>query len=150
MNVMRLALHPEGLAPRIVNFAEWRGHLLERVRQQAEASADPALIELADELRSYPAPVTRGPRRPARDYAGMILPLELATEAGVLAFFSTVTMFGTPIDVTLAELALEGFYPADATTADVLHRRAGKVARPAQAASSSAHSAHELRAPAKL
>ena len=66
----------------------------------------------------------RAPPRPARDYAGMVLPFELATEAGVLAFFSTITVFGTPIDVTLSELALECFYPADAPTAEILHRAA--------------------------
>ncbi len=123
VNVMRLALHPRGLAPRIANFAEWRAHLLERLRQQAEASADPVLVGLADELRGYPAPVASGAPRPARDYAGMIVPLELATDAGVLALFSTVTTFGTPVDVTLSELALECFYPADAATAEALQRR---------------------------
>jgi transcriptional regulator with XRE-family HTH domain len=120
VNVMRLALHPAGLAPRTVNLAEWRGHLLERVRRQAEASADPVLIALHEELRAYPAPRAPGPSRPARNYGGMVVPLELATEAGVLAFFSTITVFGTPIDVTLAELALECFYPADDATAEIL------------------------------
>jgi transcriptional regulator with XRE-family HTH domain len=125
VNVMRLALHPAGLAPRIVNLPEWRNHLLERLRRQAEASADPVLVALLDELRGYPVPYAPRPPRPARDYAGIVLPFELATDAGVLAFFSTITVFGTPIDVTLAELALECFYPADAATAEIL-RRSGK------------------------
>ncbi len=120
VNVMRLALHPAGLAPRTVNLAEWRAHLLERVRRQAEASADPVLIALREELQAYPAPSTPRPARPARDYAGMVVPFELATEAGVLAFFSTITVFGTPVDVTLSELALECFYPGDAKTAEIL------------------------------
>ncbi len=124
VNVMRVALHPAGLAPRIVNLPEWRNHLLERLRRQAEASADPVLIALLDELRGYPAPNTPRPPRPARDYAGIVLPFELATDAGVLAFFSTITVFGTPIDVTLSELALECFYPADNTTAEILQRAA--------------------------
>jgi transcriptional regulator with XRE-family HTH domain len=122
VNVMRVALHPAGLAPRIVNLPEWRNHLLERLRRQVETSADPVLAALLEELRGYPAPYAPRPPRPARDYAGIVLPFELATEAGVLAFFSTITVFGTPIDVTLAELALECFYPADAATAEVLQR----------------------------
>jgi transcriptional regulator with XRE-family HTH domain len=125
VNVMRLALHPAGLAPRIVNLPEWRGHLLERLRRQVEASADPVLVALLAELRGYPAPRAPRPPRPPRDHAGMVVPLELATEAGVLAFLSTITVFGTPIDVTLSELALECFYPADATTAGILQRAAG-------------------------
>jgi len=125
VNVMRVALHPAGLAPRTVNLVEWRTHLLERLRRQVEATADPVLLALLEELRGYPVP--HGPRnsRPARDYAGMVLPFELLTEAGVMAFFSTVTVFGTPIDITLSELALECFYPADAATAEILQRAAG-------------------------
>ena len=128
VNVMRLALHPGGLAPRIVNLAEWRGHLLERLRRQAEASADPALVALLDEVRGYPAPYARRPSPPLHVDTGIVLPFELATEAGVLAMFSTITLFGTPIDVTLSELALECFYPADAATAEIL-QRAGKARR---------------------
>jgi transcriptional regulator with XRE-family HTH domain len=124
VNVMRLALHPGGLAPRTVNLAEWRGHLLERLRRQVEASADPVLRALRDELQSYPAPASPRPPRAARDYAGMIVPFELATSSGVLAFFSTITVFGTPVDVTLSELALECFYPADDATAQILMRGA--------------------------
>lgn len=124
VNVLRLALHPAGLAPRTVNLAEWRGHLLERLRRQVEASADPVLIALRDELQAYPVPRESRPKRLARDYDGIIVPFELATEAGVLAFFGTVTVFGTPVDVTLSELALECFYPADAATAEILQRGA--------------------------
>ena len=124
VNVMRLALHPNGLAPRIVNLPEWRSHLLERLRKQVEASADPVLAALLDELRGYPVPYAPRPARPAHGDTGIVLPFELVTEAGVLAFFSTITVFGTPIDVTLSELALECFYPADAATADVLQRAA--------------------------
>ena len=124
VNVMRLALHPAGLAPRIVNLREWRNHLLDRLRRQVEASADPVLVALLEELRGYPVPYAPHPPPPARDYAGIVLPFELATEAGVLAFFSTITVFGTPVDVTLSELALECFYPADAATAEILQRAA--------------------------
>jgi transcriptional regulator with XRE-family HTH domain len=130
VNVLRLALHPRGLAPRTVNLAEWRGHLLARLRRQVELSADPALIELLRELESYPAPPSRSagmkaalPASPAA--TAVVLPLQLRTEnGGVLSFFSTITVFGTPIDLTLAELALECFYPADAATAAALRASA--------------------------
>jgi hypothetical protein len=124
VNVLRVALHPSGLAPRIVNLRDWRAHLLERLRRQVDASGDPVLAGLLDELRGYPVPYTPHPSPPARDYAGIVLPFELATEAGVLAFFSTITVFGTPIDITLSELALECFYPANAATAEILLRAA--------------------------
>jgi transcriptional regulator with XRE-family HTH domain len=126
VNVLRLSLHPDGLAPRIANLAEWRGHLLERLRQQIDATDDPVLTELMNELRAYPAPRTAGPSKPAAndEYAGVIVPLQLAMSGGVLSFFSTTTVFGTPVDVTLSELALESFFPADAATAAALRRLA--------------------------
>ena len=127
VNAMRLALHPAGIAPRIVNYAEWRGHLLDRLRQQVEATADPMLIALRKELQAYPAPSPQRPAAPRREYASMVVPLELATEAGVLAFFSTLTLFGTPVDVTLSEIALECFYPADAKTAEILRKTSEPV-----------------------
>lgn len=101
VNVLRLALHPAGLAPRTANLAEWRGHLLERLRRQVEVSADPVLMALFEELQHYAAPSAPRSPRHTRDYAGIVVPLELMTEAGMLAFFSTVTVFGTPVDVTL-------------------------------------------------
>ena len=124
VNVLRVALHPSGLAPRTANLTEWRAHLLERLRRQVEATADPILLALLTELRSYPAPVgPRVVRRPGDD-AGVIVPFELVTDAGILAFFSTTTIFGTPVDITLAELALECFYPADDLTAEILQHSA--------------------------
>lgn len=120
VNVLRLSLHPQGIAPRIENFSEWRAHLFERLRQQIELSADPKLIELLEELRGYPAP--RTPHRRAADYGNVVVPLQLKTESGVLSFFSTTTVFGTPVDVTLSELAIEAFYPADPETAEALRR----------------------------
>ncbi|HEY4042470.1 MAG TPA: helix-turn-helix transcriptional regulator [Rhodopila sp.] len=122
VNAMRVALHPSGLAPRTINLAEWRAHLLERLRRQAEASADPVLLALLAELREYPAP--RGARAAPEtpDYGGMVVPFKLATEAGTMMFLSTTTVFGTPVDITLAELALECFYPADEVTAEMLRR----------------------------
>jgi transcriptional regulator with XRE-family HTH domain len=119
INVLRLSLHPEGLAPRIVNLHEWRAHLLERLRRQIDVSADPILVDLLQELRGFPAPRTRAGVKPEKgaDYAGVAVPFRLATDSGVLSFFSTTTVFGTPVDVTLSELALESFFPADAETA---------------------------------
>lgn len=121
-NVLRLSLHPDGLAPRIANLAEWRAHLFERLRQQIEVTADPVLVILLEELRALPAPYVGTPPRRSQDYAGIVVPIQLVTEGGVLAFFSTTTVFGTPIDVTLSELAIESFFPADAATAEMLRR----------------------------
>lgn len=125
-NVMRIALHPKGLAPRIANLWEWRDHLLERVRRQVAMTADPVLAGLLAELTGYPVPARQRPQRAGRDYAGMVVPLELVTDAGLLALFSTLTVFGTPVDVTLSELALECFYPADDSTAEILRRTADR------------------------
>jgi transcriptional regulator with XRE-family HTH domain len=121
VNVLRASLHPDGLAPRIVNLAEWRGHLLERLRRQVELTGDEALAALQRELRRYPAP----PPAPHGDGpAGEIaVPLRVATEEGELAFISTVATFGTAVDITVAELAIEAFFPADAATAAALRGR---------------------------
>lgn len=124
VNVLRLSLHPKGLAPRIANLGEWRWHLLDRLRRQVELTADPVLAELLNELRAYPAAQgTLASASPSRDaYAGVVVPLRLATEHGTLALFSTTTVFGTPVDVTLSELALESFFPADAPSGEILRR----------------------------
>ncbi|RYG49251.1 XRE family transcriptional regulator [bacterium] len=116
-NVIRLSLHPEGLASRIVNLSEWRAHLIGRLRHQAETTGDPILADLLTEVAAYPA--ADGGIEEANDVA---VPLRLRTEAGVLSFISTTTVFGTPLDVTLSELALESFFPADAATAEALRR----------------------------
>jgi transcriptional regulator with XRE-family HTH domain len=122
INVLRLSLDPDGLAPRIANLGQWRQHLIERLRRQVDLSADPVLADLLAELRRYPIPARPGPQAMAGDFAGIVVPLRLATEAGVLSFFSTTTLFGTPLDITLSELALESFFPADAATAEALAR----------------------------
>jgi transcriptional regulator with XRE-family HTH domain len=116
VNVLRLSLHPEGVAPRIVNLAEWRAHIFHRLEAQIEASADPVLIDLLADLRGLPG----GAARPADAYGGVAVPLVLRAGEAELSFLSTTTMFGTPIDITLAELAIETFLPADAATADYL------------------------------
>jgi transcriptional regulator with XRE-family HTH domain len=122
VNVLRLSLHPKGMAPAIANLAEWRAHLLARLRRQIEVSADPVLSELMGELSAYPVPFARTPARPSRetDYGSVVVPLQLTTPGGPLSFLSTTTVFGTPLDITLSELALESFYPADPATAETL------------------------------
>jgi len=125
VNVLRLSLHPSGLAPRIANLAEWRSHLLARLYHQIEVTADPVLVDLMNELRAYPIPSQRksaGTSAADRDYAGVVVPFELITESGLLAFFSTTTVFGTPVDITLSELALEAFFPANSATAEALRK----------------------------
>ncbi|OJY65883.1 MAG: transcriptional regulator [Rhodospirillales bacterium 70-18] len=125
VNVLRLSLHPGGLAPRIANLGEWRAHLLDRLRQQIDASADPVLAELLAELRGYPAP----PQAEA-SAATIAIPFRLDTQWGRLAFYSTTTVFGSPVDITLSELALESFFPADPATAAALARIASQGAPP--------------------
>jgi transcriptional regulator with XRE-family HTH domain len=122
INALRLSLHPAGLAPRIANLVEWRSHLLARLRRQIEVTADPVLEELLSELCGYPAPdegagVGNGD---TGEYAGVAVPFRIVTEQGVLSFISATTIFGTPVDVTLSELALESFFPADAATSRAL------------------------------
>jgi transcriptional regulator with XRE-family HTH domain len=130
VNVLRLSLHPDGLAPRIVNLPEWRAHLIARLRRQVDVTADPQLADLLRELRDYPAPASSAAASAdahahAHDtdasYGGVVVPLKLVTSGGTLSLFSTTTVFGTPVDITLAELALETFFPADADTAAQLH-----------------------------
>lgn len=114
-NVLRISLHPDGLAPRIVNLAEWQHHLLARLRDDADRSADPVLIALYDELRALPAPASRHPPGPTARIA-VPLSVRLPGKDTVLSFLSTTTVFGSAVDVTLAELTLECFYPADEET----------------------------------
>jgi transcriptional regulator with XRE-family HTH domain len=120
VNVMRLALHPRGLAPRIANLPEWRAHLLERLHRQVEASADPALAALLAELAALDAPSGGATAATGHPHGGIVVPLELDTSAGRLSLISTTTVFGTPVEVTLSELAVEAFYPADDATAERL------------------------------
>jgi len=118
VNVLRLSLHPQGLAPRIANLGQWRHHLFERLQQQIAATGDAKLQALERELRGYPAPTDD--EHVDGEVLGIAAPLRLRSEAGVLSFISTTTVFGSPVDVTLQELALETFFPADAETAAAL------------------------------
>jgi len=122
VNVLRLALHPDGLAPRTINLGEWRAHLLDRLGRQAVASGDPALATLYDELAGYPSEGTPPPID--LDAAEIAVPLRLRDRSGgELSFISTVTTFGTAVDITLSELSIEAFFPADQATADFLRDR---------------------------
>lgn len=121
VNVLRLSLHPDGLASRIANLARWRAHLLERLQQQIAATGDTVLSALHDELAAYPAPnVSHDTAAAGNELSGVAVPFQLVTPQGVLSFISTTTIFGTPVDVTLQELAVESFFPADAQTAAAL------------------------------
>ncbi len=122
-NVLRLSLHPGGLAPRIVNQGEWRAHVLGRLRHQVDRTADPRLADLYDELRRYPC------QRPEPEVelpgpGAVVVPLRIRRGGQELAFFSTTATFGTPLDITVAELAIESFFPANADTAAVLRAEA--------------------------
>src|SRR3954470_5070193 len=109
VNVLRVSLHPFGMAPRIANLGEWREHLLHRLRRQVTLTADGDVAQLLAELEAYPAPDEERP--PHND---VVVPLRLKNG---LSFFSTVTTFGTAVDITVAELSIESFFPADAHTA---------------------------------
>ena len=124
LNILRLAFHPEALAARTVNLAEWCGHLLERLHRQCEATADPELLKLYQELKAYPIPARSAPL----SADNVAIPLKLRSEGGeVLSFFSTTMVFGTPVDITLSELALETFFPADDLTARRMREMAASL-----------------------
>ena len=122
VNVLRLSLHPRGLAPKIANLSQWRRHLFERLRQQLQATGDPALSELLQELRGYPVPEDADQLHMEGEHLGVVMPLQFRSSFGVLNFISTTTIFGTPVDVTLQELAMETFFPADARTGELLRQ----------------------------
>lgn len=118
-NVLRVSLHPDGMAPRIVNLGEWRAHLLGRLRRQVALTADPALATFYDELRAYPCDRPE-PEVEMPGPGDIAVPLRIRHGDRELAFFSIVATFGTPIDITVAELTIESFFPADPDTASFL------------------------------
>lgn len=118
VNVLRLALHPDGLAPQIVNYEEWRGYILHRLERQIRETADPVLEDLYREMADYPGVANDNVETGRTD--PIALPMVLDSTLGRLTFMTTVTVFGTPRDVTLSELALETFLPADKRTAAAL------------------------------
>jgi transcriptional regulator with XRE-family HTH domain len=117
VNVLRASLHPEGFAPRIVNLGEWRAHLVERLRRQVVLTGDERLTELLEEISGYPG-------GDGHEVGGdeIAVPLRFRTDDGELRFFGTIATFGTAVDITLSELAIEAFFPADAQTAELLRR----------------------------
>jgi transcriptional regulator with XRE-family HTH domain len=126
VNAMRLSLHPNGLAPQIVNLAEWRAHLLHRLRHQVELTADRALIDLLREVSEYPVPREKRGQVQGLEH-DIAVPFKIKTGGDVLSFFSMTTVFGTPVDVMLSELALELFFPADQETAASVQRKAARA-----------------------
>ncbi|GAA0505993.1 transcriptional regulator [Saccharopolyspora subtropica] len=125
VNVLRLSLHPRGMAPNIANLGEWRAHILGRLRRQAAATADPELAELLAELRDYPCDQPE-PEVELPGASDVVVPLRFRHRGRELAFLSMTAVFGTPLDVTVAELAIESFFPADQTTVDTLRDRTGE------------------------
>ena len=126
-NALRIALHPEGMAPRIANLAEWSGHLLHRLQRRAAITGSAELEQLHAELVTFPGV---HPEPPSRDLGAEIaLPLRLRRNGEELSFLATQTTFGTAVDITLAELSLEAFYPADEVTADAVRAAATAPAR---------------------
>jgi transcriptional regulator with XRE-family HTH domain len=125
VNVLRLSLHPDGMAPRIINLAQWRAHLLSRLSRQAASTGDARLAELHEELLGYPGGQAESPAA-----ADVVAPLRYRHGRQELSFFSMTAVIGTPMDVTVAELAIESFYPADdATAAALSHAAAGGPAQ---------------------
>jgi transcriptional regulator with XRE-family HTH domain len=119
VNAMRLMLHPDGMAPRILNYEAWRAYSVSLLRRQVEANADPVLRSLAIEVAAYPVPAGQEQAGPFEGLERMATPLRLETRLGRVCFLNTITVFGTVHDVTLAELALEMLFPADRQTAEI-------------------------------
>ncbi len=125
VNIMRLSLHPEGAAPNIVNLAQWRAHLLGRLRREVARTTDAELAKLYEEVRGYPCDGVAAEREAVPGPEDVVVPLRFRAGDRELAFFSTVAAFGTPLDITVDELAIELFFPADASTASALAGRGG-------------------------
>lgn len=122
LNAMRLTLHPEGLAPRIVNLPEWRGHLLAQMERQIALRRSEPLRRLYEEVAAYPVPDgAPGDGAPEDPVAYFALPMRIEHEGRVLSFTSSIATFNTPMDVTVAELAIETLLPADPATVKYLH-----------------------------
>lgn len=125
VNLLRVSLHPGGLAPRIANLNQWREHLFARLRQQIHQTGDEALANLLTELMAYPAQTDSTARRLDGEHPGVLMPFLYQSPGGMLHLISTTTVFGSPVDITLQELALETFFPGDEATARALREVAG-------------------------
>jgi transcriptional regulator with XRE-family HTH domain len=124
VNALRIALHPLGMAPRTLNLGEWSAHLMARLHREMQITADPRLESLYVELAGYPGVEVESPRGQL-EAPEIVLPVRLRDGDRELAFFSTISTFGTAVDITLAELSIEAFYPANARTANRLLRDIG-------------------------
>jgi len=122
VNAVRLILHPDGLGPKIINFGEWRQHVVTVLRQQAAANADSRIRSLLAEVAAYPVPASASRAAAFEGADEYATPLQIATRAGPVSFVNTTTVFGTPTDVTLSELALEMLFPADDATVATVKR----------------------------
>jgi transcriptional regulator with XRE-family HTH domain len=122
VNILRAAMHPLGLASRILNLEEWRAYTLRRLEREIGLTDDAFLRDLFRELSGYEQPVATTPKSPfvaqgQASYTGLVVRLQLAINGSALSFFSASTVLGTPVDITLSELAIESFFPADDSTA---------------------------------
>jgi len=122
VNLLRVSLHPGGLAPRILNLDQWREHLFERLRLQVRHTGDSTLADLLAELQAYPGQAPGTATRLQGEHRGVLMPFLVQTPLGLLNFVSTTTVFGSPVDITLQELALETFFPGDEATAQALRK----------------------------
>ncbi|MFD5008930.1 helix-turn-helix domain-containing protein [Streptomyces chartreusis] len=120
LNAMRLTLHPDGLAPRIRNLREWRGHLLAQMQRQIALHRSEPLRELYEEVAAYPVPEDAPGAEPEEPVPYFALPMQIEHEGRVLSFISSISTFNTPMDVTVAELAIETLLPADPATVKYL------------------------------
>jgi MmyB-like transcription regulator ligand binding domain len=125
VNVLRLAVHPDGMGQRVENLAEWGRHIIENLRNQALRSPDARLDAFIAELEGYVPAFDTGP-----DYLRFAVPPRLASDEGELRLITTLTSFATAVDITLSELHLEAFLPADDATAEILRRREQRGTRP--------------------
>jgi len=121
-NVLRMCHHPDGLASRIANLAQVRENHALRLAQQLQASHDPVLADMLEELRRYPLPMARQAKRMDGEHVGIVAPFQLESEDGLLSFFTTSAVFGSVADITLSELAVESFLPADEATAEAVRK----------------------------
>ncbi|MGL4284900.1 MAG: helix-turn-helix domain-containing protein [Phreatobacter sp.] len=128
VNAIRLVLHPAGMGPRVLNYAAWQAHTLGLLRQQLQARVDPVTKRLADEVAAYPIPAGSEPLDAFNAAQSLATPLRIATRLGVVTFLNTITVFGSPHDVTLSELALEMLFPADERTVEVVRRMVAETA----------------------
>lgn len=126
INMLRATLHPEGMAGQLINATQWRTLTLRRVRRQYERTADPALAQLLQELEGYPQPARSSEEEVPGEQTDLVTPLLLDTDFGRLSLLYAVTVFGSPRDVTLDEIAIETFFPADQATREILSHLAGR------------------------